>query len=233
LHPVTQPATPLFPDRRHSLPFVFLFPDSANLPPTMVFPQGLGCVEYSLTILLKSKKKFGSAKKWSTTLVLKVELSRRAIRARLEQTSIADAVIPQTNLRIMVLTSYVLFSDEQLEHPRILLPGYTNHYFTLHFPQGLLQVQTFEATLVQRSFYIALGGNYRGASMVAIVCRVGQAESNIRDPGMDKVHIEIQQLAEEGLESSVEVDGIIERKHSFRVEVSVVYKRRVQKVLYS
>jgi len=69
--------------------------------------------------------------------------------------------------------------------------------------------------------------------MVGLVCRVGQAESNIRDPGRDKVHIEIQELAEDGLESSVEVDGIIERKHSFRVEVSViVFKRGVERVLY-
>ena len=68
--------------------------------------------------------------------------------------------------------------------------------------------------------------------MVGLVCRVGQAEPNIRDPGMDKVHIEIQELAEEGLESSVEVDGIIERKHSFRVEISViVFKRGIEKAL--
>jgi hypothetical protein len=67
--------------------------------------------------------------------------------------------------------------------------------------------------------------------MVGLVCRVGQAESNVRDPGMDKVHVEIQELAEEGLESSVEVDGIIERKHFFRVEVSVVvFKRGIEKV---
>lgn len=105
MHPVAQPATPLSPDRRHSFPFVFLFPGAANLPPSMVFPQGLGCVEYTINVLLKGKKKFGSAKKWSATLVLKVELSRRAIGARLEQTSIAEAVIPRTKHMITVLIS--------------------------------------------------------------------------------------------------------------------------------
>ena len=69
----------------------------------MIFPQGLGCVEYTITVVLKGKKKFGSAKKWSTTLVLKVELARRAIGAHLEQSSIADALIPLTKHLIMVL----------------------------------------------------------------------------------------------------------------------------------
>jgi hypothetical protein len=101
----------------------------------------------------------------------------------------------------------------------------------LHFPQGLLQIHTFEATLVQRSFYKALGGNYRGASMVGLVCRVGQAEANVREAGMEHVHVEIQEVGEDGLESSVDVEGIIERKHFFRVEVSVmVFKRGVEKV---
>jgi hypothetical protein len=101
----------------------------------------------------------------------------------------------------------------------------------LHFTQGLLQVHTFEATLVQRSFYKALGGNYRGASMVGLVCRVGQSESNVREAGMERVHVEIAEVGDEGLESSVEVDGIIERKHFFRVEVSViVFKRGIEKV---
>ena len=119
----------------------------------------------------------------------------------------------------------------QLEHPRIILPGYQNHHFTLHFPQGLMQIHTFEATLVQRSFYKALGGNYRGSSMVGLVCRVGQTETNVREAGMERVLIEIQEIAEDGLESSVEVDGIIERKHIFRVEVAcTVFKRGIEKV---
>jgi len=105
LHPVAQPATPLSPDRHHSFPFVFLFPSAVSLPPSMIFPQGLGRVEYSIAVVLKGKKKFGSAKKWSTTLVLKVELARRAIGARLEQRSIADAIIPQTKHLIMVFVS--------------------------------------------------------------------------------------------------------------------------------
>jgi hypothetical protein len=115
-----------------------------------------------------------------------------------------------------------------------MLPGYTNHCCTLHFPQRLLQIHTFEATLVQRSYYKALGGNYRGASMVGLVCRVGQAEPNVREVGMERVHVEIDQIGEEGLESSVEVDGIIERKHFLRVEVSVVmFKRGIEKVCIS
>jgi hypothetical protein len=92
-------------------------------------------------------------------------------------------------------------------------------------------VHTFEATLVQKSSYKALGGNYRGASMVGLVCRVGQAESNIREQGMERVHVEIQEVGDEGLESSVEVDGIIERKHFLRVEVAViVFKRGIERV---
>lgn len=70
--------------------------------------------------------------------------------------------------------------------------------------------------------------------MVGLVCRVGQAEANIREAGMERVHVEIQEVAEEGLESSVEVDSIIERKHLFRVEVSViVFKRGIEKVMPS
>ena len=81
---------------------MFLFPESANLPPSMTFPQGLGSVEYTLNVLLKGKKKFGSTKKWASTLVLKVEISRRAIGARLETMAIADALISKTQHRIMV-----------------------------------------------------------------------------------------------------------------------------------
>jgi hypothetical protein len=106
-----------------------------------------------------------------------------------------------------------------------------NHYFTLHFPQGLLQVHTFDATLVQKSYYKALGGNYRGASMVGLVCRVGQTECNVRETGMERVHVDVQEVGDEGLESSVEVDAIIERKHFLRVEVAViVFKRGIEKV---
>ena len=79
----------------------------------MVFPQGLGCVEYTLNVLLKGKKKFGSAKKWNTTLVLKVEVSRRAIGARLEQMAIADAVIGKTKHMIMV-SSLGVSADDSL-----------------------------------------------------------------------------------------------------------------------
>lgn len=67
--------------------------------------------------------------------------------------------------------------------------------------------------------------------MVGLVCRVGQAETNVREAGMERVHVEIQEVGEEGLESSVEVDGIIERKHFFRIEVAVtVFKRGIEKV---
>lgn len=67
--------------------------------------------------------------------------------------------------------------------------------------------------------------------MVGLVCRVGQAEANIREAGKERVHVEIQEVGDEGLESSVEVDGIIERKHFFRVEVSVnVFKHGTEKV---
>ena len=70
--------------------------------------------------------------------------------------------------------------------------------------------------------------------MVGLVCRVGQAEPNVREAGMERVHVEIEQVGEEGLESSVEVDGIIERKHFFRVEVSVVmFKSGIEKVCIS
>ena len=67
--------------------------------------------------------------------------------------------------------------------------------------------------------------------MVGLVCRVGQAEVNVREAGMERVHVEIQEVGDEGLESSVEVDGIIERKHFFRVDVSViVFKCGMEKV---
>ena len=70
--------------------------------------------------------------------------------------------------------------------------------------------------------------------MVELVCRVGQAEANIREAGMERVHVEIEQIGDEALESSVEVDGIIERKHFFRVEVSVaMFKRGIEKVYIS
>jgi hypothetical protein len=69
----------------------------------MMFPQGLGCVEYTLNVLLKGKKKFGSAKKWTSTLILKVEISRRAIGARLEQMALAHSPLGKTKHNIMVL----------------------------------------------------------------------------------------------------------------------------------
>jgi hypothetical protein len=68
----------------------------------MAFPQGLGAVEYTLNVLLKGKKKFGSAKKWTSTLLLKVEISRRAIGARLETMAIADSPLGKTKHNIMV-----------------------------------------------------------------------------------------------------------------------------------
>jgi hypothetical protein len=87
---------------------------------------------------------------------------------------------------------------------------------------------------VQKSFYKALGGNYRGASMVGLVCQVGNSEVNVREAGMECVHVEIQELNEEGIESSVEVDGIIERKHFLRIEANlVVFKRGIEKVSIS
>src|SRR5271169_4360676 len=95
-----------------------------------------------------------------------------------------------------------------------------------------MQIHTFEATLVQKSSYKALGTNCHGSSIVALVCRIGQAESNIREAGMERVHVEIQEVSEDGLESTVEVDGIIERTHSLRIEASlIVYKRGMEKVL--
>ena len=67
--------------------------------------------------------------------------------------------------------------------------------------------------------------------MVGLVCRVGQSEPNIREAGMERVHVEIQELGEDGLESSVEVDGIIERKHFFRVDIAVlIFKRGIERV---
>jgi len=67
--------------------------------------------------------------------------------------------------------------------------------------------------------------------MVGLVCRVGQAEANVRETGMERVHVEIEQVGEQGLESSVEVDGIIARKHCFQIEVSVViFKSGIEKV---
>ena len=68
----------------------------------MTFPQGLGCVEYTLNVLLKGKRKFAGSKKWTSTLVLKVEISRRAIGARLETMAIADAILGNTKHMIMV-----------------------------------------------------------------------------------------------------------------------------------
>ena len=68
----------------------------------MTFPQGLGGVEYTLHVVLKGKKKFGSAKKWTSTLVLKVEISRKAIGARLETMAIANAIIAKTKHMITV-----------------------------------------------------------------------------------------------------------------------------------
>jgi hypothetical protein len=71
----------------------------------MSFPQGLGAVEYTLHVVLKGKKKFAGGKKWTSTLVLRVETSRRAIGARLETMAIADAIIPKTKNMIMVSIS--------------------------------------------------------------------------------------------------------------------------------
>ena len=68
----------------------------------MTFPQGLGSVEYALHVVLKGKKKFGGAKKWTSTLILKVEIGRRAIGARLETMGIADATVAKTKHMIMV-----------------------------------------------------------------------------------------------------------------------------------
>ena len=70
----------------------------------MTFPQGLGGVEYSLHVTLKGKKRFGSAKKWTSTHVLKVEISRSGISVRLETMAFANATIPQTEHKIMVST---------------------------------------------------------------------------------------------------------------------------------
>jgi hypothetical protein len=68
--------------------------------------------------------------------------------------------------------------------------------------------------------------------MVALVCRVGQAETNVREVGMERVHVEIQEVGEDGIESSVDVDGIIERKHTLRVETSlVIFKHGIEKVV--
>lgn len=70
--------------------------------------------------------------------------------------------------------------------------------------------------------------------MVGLVCRVGQAEANVREAAMERVHIEIAEVGDEGLESSVEVDGIIVRKHFLRVDVAInVFKRGIEKVLTS
>ena len=103
LHPIAQPASPLPPGRQHLLPFVFLFPANAKLPPSMIFPQGTGSVEYSLNVVLKGKKKFGSAKKWTHSLILKVEISRKDVGAKLEVMGIADTTIPNSKQVVMVL----------------------------------------------------------------------------------------------------------------------------------
>ena len=67
--------------------------------------------------------------------------------------------------------------------------------------------------------------------MVGLVCRVGQAEANVREAGMEKVHVEIQEVSGEDLESSVEVEGVIERKHVIRLEISaILFKRGTEKV---
>jgi|SRR5271156_6345253 len=102
LHPIAQPASPLGPGRQHLLPFVFLFPANAKLPPSMIFPQGTGSVEYSLNVVLKGKKKFGSAKKWTHVIILKVEISRKDVGAKLEVMGIADTTIPKTKQVVMV-----------------------------------------------------------------------------------------------------------------------------------
>lgn len=96
----------------------------------MIFPQGFGSVEYTLNVLLKGKKKFGSAKKWNTTLVLKVEVSRRAIGARLEQMAIADAVINNTKHMIMVHIPRSLCANRSLNIPELF--SLATQIITLH-----------------------------------------------------------------------------------------------------
>ena len=92
-------------------------------------------------------------------------------------------------------------------------------------------MQSFSATLLQRSIYKAVGGNQRGACMIGLVCQVGTPEMNVREPGMERIHIEVLEVAEEGVESSVDVAGIIDRKHVLRIEVVVIlFKRGVEKV---
>ena len=59
-------------------------------------------MEYTINVTLKGKRKFGAAKKWTSALVIKVELSRRAIGARLESLAMADATIGQTKHILMV-----------------------------------------------------------------------------------------------------------------------------------
>ena len=63
-------------------------------------------MEYTLNVTLKGKKKFGSSKKWHSTLIIRVELSRRAIGARLETMAIANANIPKSNHMVMVYSYY-------------------------------------------------------------------------------------------------------------------------------
>jgi len=69
----------------------------------MTFPQALGCVEYTLNVVLKGKKKFGGSKKWTTTQLLKVEIGRNAIGAKLEQLGVADATLGNTKHIIIVI----------------------------------------------------------------------------------------------------------------------------------
>jgi hypothetical protein len=70
--------------------------------------------------------------------------------------------------------------------------------------------------------------------MSGLVCRVGQSEINVREAGMERVHVEIQQPSADGVESSVEVDTIIERRHFLRIEANLmVFKRGMEKVCHT
>jgi hypothetical protein len=68
----------------------------------MSFPQNLGSVEYTLNVVLKGKRKYGGTKKWTKTLLLKVEVSRKAVGTKLEQLGVADAALGKTKHIIMV-----------------------------------------------------------------------------------------------------------------------------------
>jgi hypothetical protein len=85
----------------------------------MTFPQGLGSVEYTLNVLLKGKKKFGGSKKWTHTLMLRVEIGRKAIGAKLEQLGVADATLGKTK-HIIVVYSHTTW---------LMIVGTSSDYF--------------------------------------------------------------------------------------------------------